>query len=122
MQSGRFAVSMLEQSQIGLVPLFGLKTGREIDKIASIECATTPSGIPVPVNTCGWIECSIMDSINGGDRIIYLAEGTASEFYPGREPLRKREVFDALPADIREQLIAKQTNDGIRDIGLVRKC
>jgi flavin reductase (DIM6/NTAB) family NADH-FMN oxidoreductase RutF len=119
-QSGRFAVAMLAEAQSDLVPLFGLYSGRDKDKLSGIDIETTPSGIPVPAGTCGWIDCTIREHMDTGDRMIYLAEGTASQLYAGCKPLRKQEAFAALPEDIRDSLIEKQLKDGKRDAGYIR--
>lgn len=119
-QSGRFAISMLAEDQVDLTPHFGLESGRRFDKFASLEVEYTPSGIPVPAGTCGWIECKVIDSIDTGDRIVYVADGTASALSPDRQPLRKQEAFAALPEEVRRQLAEKQARDGERDASSIR--
>jgi flavin reductase (DIM6/NTAB) family NADH-FMN oxidoreductase RutF len=119
-QSQCFAISMLSKQQLDLVSHFGLKSGKDVDKFASIDCEYTPLGIPIPKGSCGWIECSILESMNSGDRMIYYAEGMSFRTYPDQQPLRKKEAFSTLPRDVRASLQEKQFNDGQRDKASIR--
>ncbi len=119
--SGGFALSLLAEGQEALVPHFGLRSGRELDKLAGVELdAPSPAGLPLLAGTCGWAECAILDALDGGDRIVYLAEVTAQRLHAGRRPLRKQEAFARLPADVVAALRAKAARDGERDRALQR--
>ena len=120
-QSGRFTVTMLAEGQEEYVPLFGLVSGRDIDKLDGIPLERTASGLPVPKGGCGWADCIIVESINAGDRIVYLADIVEQRIVTGLRPLRKSVAFSNLSPDIRTLLEAKQRQDGERDRAILRK-
>jgi flavin reductase (DIM6/NTAB) family NADH-FMN oxidoreductase RutF len=114
--SGRFALSLLAEGQEALVPHFGLRSGRELDKLAGVALdPPSPAGLPLLAGSCGWAECGILDALDAGDRIIYLAEVTAQQVHPGRQPLRKQEALARLPPAEAAALREKARRDGERD-------
>ena len=119
--SGRFAINLLAVGQEALVPLFGLQSGRDIDKFAGLQPYRTSRGLPVLPGTCGWAECVVRESIDAGDRLIYLADIEEQLLHYGRDPLRKYDAFDLLPPEIREQLEEKHRRDAIRDAALQKR-
>ena len=119
--SGRFALNMLAEGQHDLVPLFGLVSGLEIDKFDGMELHRTSGGLPIIPGTCGWAECTVIASHDGGDRMIYIADIVEQNLVSSRKPLRKQDAFDALPADIRLLLEEKHRLDGQRDSGLIKR-
>ena len=118
--SGRFVLNLLAEDQHDLVPLFGLASGREIDKFDGVALGRTARGLPLIPDTCGWMECVTVASLDGGDRRVYVAEIVEQSITPGRVPLRKNVAFSRLPADVRHLLEEKHRNDGRRDSGLIR--
>jgi flavin reductase (DIM6/NTAB) family NADH-FMN oxidoreductase RutF len=119
--SGRFALNLLAEGQEGLVSRFGLHSGRELDKLAGLPLLPpSPAGLPLLEGTCGWAECAILETLDGGDRIVTLAEVTAEALHPGRRPLRKLEALARLPAAEAAALREKAIRDGDRDRGWIR--
>ncbi len=115
----RFVVNMLAEDQSDLVPPFGLYSGKDHNKFEGMKTLTTGSGIPILTNTCGWAECCIIGEMNGGDRMIYLADIVDHFVDPTRRPLRKCEAFAKVSPEIRGLLEEKQRLDGIRDADLI---
>ncbi len=120
LKSGRFALNMLSDQQAGLVPLFGLLSGRDVDKFDGLALERSPSGLPLPAGTCGWAECVVAASIDAGDRRLYLADITGQRVYKGRIPLKKSDAFAAQDDEIRDMLIRKHGRDGLRDKALMK--
>lgn len=120
--SGRFALSMLADDQLDLLPHFGLLSGHDRDKMQGVALQRTPAGLAVLAQGCGWVECQVMNSLDGGDRVIYLADVTASQMRPGVEPLCKADAFARLPADVTAALVQKRVNEGERDRELIRQA
>ncbi len=118
--SGMFALSLLRADQHELVPLFGLVSGRDIDKFDGLALARTPAGLPVLADSCGWAECKIVTAIDAGDRMLYLADVTAQQVFASPVPLRKRAAFAAQSDEIRALLVEKHLRDGARDASLLR--
>lgn len=120
--SGRFALNLLAEGQELLVPHFGLRSGRELDKLAGVpQLPASPAGLPLLEGSCGWAECAILDALDGGDRIVYLAELTSGALFPAREPLRKQQAFARLPAEQVAALREKARRDGERDRERIRR-
>jgi flavin reductase (DIM6/NTAB) family NADH-FMN oxidoreductase RutF len=119
-QSGRFAMSMLSSDQHELVPLFGLFSGRDVDKFDGLPLERTSGGLPVIPGSCGWAECVILASLDTGDRIVHLAEVVERQMESGRVPLRKSDAFARMPDDIRILLEEKQKHDGELDRELMK--
>lgn len=119
--SGRFAINLLATGQEALVPLFGLYSGRDRDKFENIERYRTSRGLPVLMDTCGWAECVVRESIDAGDRMIYLADIEEQLLRFGKQPLRKYDAFALLPDEIRLQLEEKHRLDAVRDIPLQKR-
>jgi flavin reductase (DIM6/NTAB) family NADH-FMN oxidoreductase RutF len=117
-QSGRFTVNLLAEGQHELVPLFGLVSGRDIDKFDGMELLRTRNGLPVIPGACGWAECAVVSSLDSGDRVVYLADVAEHSVDMTKIPLRKREAFARLDPDVRELLEEKQRRDGERDRAL----
>ena len=114
-ESGRFVLHLLSGEQHALLPLFGLHSGRDVDKFDGIAVSRTSTGLPVIDGCCGWAECRIGDSMSLGDRIVYVADIEEQKLFSGRQPLRKKEAFAAQPEHIRQQLEEKHRVDGERD-------
>jgi flavin reductase (DIM6/NTAB) family NADH-FMN oxidoreductase RutF len=118
--AGRFVLNMLADGQHDLVPLFGLVSGKDFDKFDGMELQRTASGLPVLPGTCGWAECVVVSSSDGGDRMVYIADIVEQNVVPGKTPLRKNEAFARIPEDLRQLLEEKHRRDGTRDSGLIR--
>ncbi len=91
--SGYFIVSLLSDEQYNLVPVFGLYSGRTTDKFHGLGMDRPVRGIPILKHTCGWALCRIVDRLDSGDRVIYLADIIEQNIHPNRIPLKKAEAF-----------------------------
>lgn len=119
--SRRFVLNLLAEDQYDLVPLFGLVSGKDIDKFDSMDLKRTSSGIPIIPDTCGWAECVILAESDSGDRRVYIADVVGQEVFPGKQPLHKNEAFAKLSPEIRKLLENKHIMDGERDSQLIRR-
>ncbi len=119
-QSKRFAVQLLASDQYDLVPHFGLYSGRDRNKFEGLNIERTPGGLPLIAGTCGWVECIIVDAMDSGDRMIYLANVLHQKVYTGKQPLRKAEAFLRISPDVRSALEEKARYDGERDMSVMK--
>jgi flavin reductase (DIM6/NTAB) family NADH-FMN oxidoreductase RutF len=119
--SGKFALSLLAVEQKELLPHFGLFSGHDQDKMAGVALERTGAGLPVIKEAVGWVECKVMDAMEGGDRVIYLADVVDSQFTPERRPLCKADAFASLPDEVRQALVQKRVDEGKRDAGIIRQ-
>ncbi len=79
--SGVFAVSVLSQeAPLSLVGHFGFKSGRDVDKLATIEHQNTPGGLPyVTQSTLAWMEARVVSEADAGTHTIFIGELTGAE-------------------------------------------
>jgi len=120
-QSGRFVLTMLAEDQHALLPLFGLYSGRDINKFEGVSTGRTPSALPYIEGGCGWAECVVIDGIDAGDRMILLADVVDQHHSAGKTPLRREDAFGRQSEDIREKLEEKKRLDGERDGLLIKR-
>lgn len=57
--------------------------------------------------------------MDGGDRVVLMADAIAQGQGPGRVPLRRMDAFAALDPATRERLSAKRLRDGERDRAMI---
>ncbi|WP_404783790.1 flavin reductase family protein [Altericista sp. CCNU0014] len=109
--SQRFIVNLLAEGQQDWLPLFGLRSTREVNKFEGILCETTADGIPILPETCGWAECQIVQEVDLGDRVIVIADVLNHQVNESRKPLCRAEAMAALPPEVRQALAQKRLLD-----------
>lgn len=110
--SGRFALHLLEPTQVGLVRRFGLHSGHDIDKLAGLPALTTPGGAPLLADTLAWLDCRVEARMDTGDRTVYLAAVEAGGTNGDGPPMTAGRLFSDAPRELREQLDALYERDG----------
>jgi flavin reductase (DIM6/NTAB) family NADH-FMN oxidoreductase RutF len=109
--SQRFVVNLLGEGQQDWLPLFGLRSSRDMNKFDGILTQTTPTGIPILPGTCGWAECQIVQDVDLGDRHVLIADVLHHELDESRKPLRRIEAMAALPLEVGQALARKRLLD-----------
>jgi flavin reductase (DIM6/NTAB) family NADH-FMN oxidoreductase RutF len=110
-KSRYFVVNLLAEGQQDWLPLFGLQSSRETNKFDGILTKTTPRGIPILPQTCGWAECQTVQEVDLGDRIIVIANVLKQEVYETHKPLCRAEAMAALPPQVSQALTQKRLLD-----------
>jgi flavin reductase (DIM6/NTAB) family NADH-FMN oxidoreductase RutF len=110
-QSQHFVVNLLAEGQQDWLPLFGLRSTRDVDKFDGILTGTTASKIPILPNTCGWAECQTVQEMDLGDRIIIIANVLTQQVDDSRKPLCRTEAMAALPPEVGQALAQKRLLD-----------
>jgi flavin reductase (DIM6/NTAB) family NADH-FMN oxidoreductase RutF len=72
--AGAFGLHLLGEGQLDWVWRFGLGSGRDVDKLDSLETRPGASGAPLLVEAAGWLDCRVEAHFDTGDRAIVLAE------------------------------------------------
>jgi len=112
--SGAFALHLLSEEHLHWVWRFGLQSGRDFDKLASLPVRTGETGSPILIDTLGWLDCRVEARLDTGDRTVYLAEVVRAELLRDEPPLTTRRVLEvAPPARLREL-----KDQMARDIGI----
>jgi len=88
-KSGLFTMSLLSKScSFDLIRHFGMQSGRNVDKMGSIQFPVDDNGIPY----LGWSACAVLsgkvvDSIDLGSHTLFIAEVTDAKVLSDEEPL-----------------------------------
>lgn len=101
--SGVLAVNFLRQDQLSLIKEFGFVSGRRRDKLAGVDHRPGPSGSPILAQCWGYLDCRVINAMDGGDMTCFLAEVLAGDTLSDDEPLWWRHARRQLPAPWAEE-------------------
>lgn len=87
-ESQVFAISILEQdTKAELIGLFGYKSGRTLDKYASVRHRTGRTGAPILLeDTLAWFDCRVVQTIDVGTHILFVGEVVDGDLLDGSGP------------------------------------
>ena len=72
--SGLLGVHLLRTDQWDLIWHLGLQSGRETDKLASIETRTAETGVPLLADCITSYECRVVNAMDAGAATFFLAD------------------------------------------------
>ena len=74
-KSGKFAVSVLEQSAgMDLIGRFGFHCSRDTDKFAGLDCGIDEQGLPfVKENAASRFSCKVVKTVDLGTHVMFIA-------------------------------------------------
>jgi flavin reductase (DIM6/NTAB) family NADH-FMN oxidoreductase RutF len=99
-ESGTFAVHLLRDDQEAVVYHFGLQSGRDVDKFATIAHTTGAGGAPLLNDCLGVFECRVAAALDAADHTIFLGDVLHSEARSEGNPLWWRDLRARMPADL----------------------
>ncbi len=70
--SGSFALNFLRHDQLQLIKDFGLVSGRDRDKLSDVGHAPRATGCPVLDDCWGFLDCRVVNAMDGGDMTCFL--------------------------------------------------
>ncbi|MBM3941910.1 MAG: flavin reductase family protein [SAR202 cluster bacterium] len=115
-----FAVNFLRQDQLHLVKAFGFVSGRHQDKLAGVARRTGASGSPILTECWGYLDCRVVNAMDGGDMTCFLAEVLEGDVLDQGEPLWWRNARRMLPpawAEEWEQKLAGEMAASLQRMG-----
>ncbi|MGH7628060.1 MAG: flavin reductase family protein [Gemmatimonadales bacterium] len=71
-ESGAFAVSVLERGRLDLARDFGTRSGRGVDKLAGVRWRAARSGAPVLEESVAFFDCRVVSRHPAGDHEIVV--------------------------------------------------
>jgi flavin reductase (DIM6/NTAB) family NADH-FMN oxidoreductase RutF len=105
-KSGAFALHLLGERHLDWVWRFGLRSGRDVAKFEGVAHTTAVTGSPILEGALGWLDCSVEEGFDTGDRTAYLAAVEAAR-WEGGQPLTMRRLVEIGPperlAELRQQ-------------------
>ena len=101
--SGAYALNFLRRDQLHYIKDFGLVSGRDRDKLTGVLYESLATGSPV-LNECwGYLDCRVVNAMDGGDMTCFLADVLEGNTLGEGEPLWWREARRLIPAEWNEE-------------------
>ena len=94
--SGVLAINFLESAQLPLIWKLGMHSGRDGDKMQGLGYATGVTGSPLFEGSYGYLDCRVVNAMDGGDMTAFLVEAVAAATNGG-ERMTWREARTRLP-------------------------
>ena len=95
--SSVLAINFLETSQLPLIWELGMHSGRDGDKLASVSYTTGATGSPLLEGCFGFLDCHVVNAMDGGDMTAFLVEAVAAQTNGGHR-MTWREARPRLPS------------------------
>jgi flavin reductase (DIM6/NTAB) family NADH-FMN oxidoreductase RutF len=108
---GSFALSLLSEAQVDLIPKLGFVSGRDTDKLDGLDYTLTERGNPIFVGSIGWLECTVIDAFDFGDSTAFLSAVDQNVRFTDDPPLTWSTLLPTLPDHLRAQWDAKMAGD-----------
>lgn len=96
-RGGAFGLNFLRKDQLQLIHDFGLRSGRDFDKLEAYDFETGPSGSPLLADCWGYLDCRVVNAMDGGDMTCFLAEVVDGKTISQGEPLSWRYAKQSMP-------------------------
>ena len=109
--SGSFALNFPRPDQLEWIRDFGLHSGRDRDKLACYEVTYGTSGSPLFSDCWGWLDCKVVNAMDGGDMTCFLAEVVDGRTISDGEPLWWRDARQRVPEHWMRVYSEKQANE-----------
>ena len=97
--SGAFALNFPRAGQLEWFRDFGLRSGRDCDKLEGYEYSTGETGSPLLADCWGWLDCRVLNAMDGGDMTCFLAEVVDGLTIGPGQPLWWRDARHRIPED-----------------------
>ena len=111
LSGGAFALNFLRPDQLDLIGDFGLVSGRERNKLDGVGQTKGMSGSPLLTDCFGYLDCRVINAMDGGDMTCFLAEVVDGKTLSQGEPLWWRDARRKLPPEWLERWENKQSSE-----------
>ncbi len=99
LKSNVFALNFLGEGQLQLIHDFGLVSGFDRDKLSSVDYVAGVTGCPVLGESAGFLECRVINAMDGGDMTCFLADVVDGGASGEQTPVTWREARRLIPPD-----------------------
>ena len=86
-ESKVFAVNILSSRQVELAKLFGLQSGRKIDKFSKVEYETKKTRCPILKDCVAYLDCRLYSTAEAGDHVLFIGEVVDAQVKSKEQPL-----------------------------------
>ena len=111
MGSCAFALNFPRADQLDWIDRFGMHSGRDGDKLEGLEYKTGETGSPLISDCWGWLECRVVNAMDGGDMTCFLAEVVDGLTVSDAQPLMWRDARQLMPEDWMRAYTEKQAGE-----------
>ena len=114
--SGVLAVNFLNSGQLPLIWELGMRSGRDVEKFRDLPYSTGVTGSPLIDGSFGFLDCRVINAMDGGDMTAFLIEVMAARTNGG-DRLTWRDARPRLPqhwADEWDRKIAGEMEISLR--------
>jgi len=119
--SRRFALNLLGKDQWPLVVHFGFRSGRDMDKFATVPFERGVTGSPILPGTVGYLECEVRTVLDTGAHLFYLADVIEGKVVADRSPLCLHHLPELLPPQDFATMRRLLEQDAQCNLGLLKK-
>ena len=113
--SGVFGLHLLRRDQWELIWHRGFQSGRDVDKLATLETRRGGTGCPLLVDVAAAFECRVINAMDAGAATFFLGEVVdvrehecdevmTSEYFRAHMPAEKKRLYEHRLADAMEYL------------------
>ncbi len=102
LKSKAFALNFLREDQLQLLRDLGFVSGRDHDKLANIDWRAGATMSPVLSDCFGYLDCKVINAMDGGEMTCFLAEVIDGDTYGG-EALTWAYARTAIPGEWLEE-------------------
>lgn len=113
--SGAFVLHLLDEAQLDWVWRFGLRSGRDGDKLEGLATRPAASGAPLLTEAPGWLDCRVEGRLDTGDRTVYLAEVLDAQAPGSASLLTVSRLRQLIPEDRLRELEEQMRRDAAID-------
>ncbi|HEU0020547.1 MAG TPA: flavin reductase family protein [Dehalococcoidia bacterium] len=97
--AGALALNFLRPDQLQLIKTFGLTSGLTEDKMSGVAHRIGPTGSPILEDCWGYLECRVINAMDGGDMTCFLGEVVDGETVSEDGPLWWPQARRVIPAE-----------------------
>jgi flavin reductase (DIM6/NTAB) family NADH-FMN oxidoreductase RutF len=114
-ESRAFGLHLLAEDQVERVWQFGLRTGRDLDKLEGLPAHPGATGAPLLSDAASWLDCRVEAVLDTGDRLVFLAEVVAAHAGPAVPVLTAERMIALASAEQRAELVRQREHDSALD-------
>lgn len=119
--SGVLAVNFLDHGQLPLIWELGMRSGRDMNKMEHVPHFTGVTGSPLIEGCFGYLDCRVVNAMDGGDMTAFLVEALLAETIGG-ERMTWRDARPRLPqrwAEEWDRKIAGEMDVSLANMGQI---
>ncbi len=97
--SKKFNIHLLRRDQFELVKNFGFYTGREREKFREFDYKAGNNGCPVLENALSYMECEVINAMDGGDMTAFLVNVVYGKTFNDGEWMTLSDFYNFAPPE-----------------------